>query len=84
LVQAKLADMLAGKFTYKDIFKGPVTDNTGKIVVPDGQMLTVEDLFGIDAATIKSMNLTGRTACTMCMPWLVKGIQGTLPAMPSQ
>ena len=84
MVQAKLADMLAGKFTYKDIFKGPVTDNTGKVVVPAGQSPTVEDLFGIDAATIKSMSLTGRTACTMCMPWLVKGIQGTLPAMPSQ
>jgi basic membrane protein A len=85
LVQAKLADMLAGKFTYKDIFKGPVTDNTGKIKVPAGQTLTVEDLFGIDAPTISSMNLTGRTACTtFCMPWLVNGIQGTLPAMPSQ
>ena len=85
LVQAKLADMLAGKFTYKDIFMGPVKDNTGKIKVPAGQTLTVEDLFGIDAPTISSMNLTGRTACTtFCMPWLVNGIQGTLPAMPSQ
>ena len=85
MVQAKLADMLAGKFTYKDIFKGPVKDNTGKIKVPAGQTLTVEDLFGIDAPTISSMNLTGRTACTtFSMPWLVNGIQGTLPAMPSQ
>ena len=85
LVKAKLADMLAGKFTYKDIFAGPVKDNTGKIKVPAGQTLTVEDLFGIDAPTISSMNLTGRTACTtFCMPWLVDGIQGTLPAMPSQ
>ena len=85
LVQAKLALMLAGKFTYKDIFKGPITDNTGKIKIPAGQTLTVEDLFGIDAPTISSMGLTGRTACTtFCMPWLVDGIQGTLPAMPSQ
>ena len=85
LVQAKLADMLAGKFTYKDIFKGPITDNTGKVKIPAGQTLTVEDLFGIDAPTISSMGLTGRTACTtFCMPWLVDGIQGTLPAMPSQ
>ena len=37
LVKAKLADMLAGKFTYKDIFAGPVKDNTGKIKVPAGR-----------------------------------------------
>lgn len=83
LVKAKLADMLAGKFTRKDVFKGPITDNTGKIIVPDGVSLTDEDLQGIDAATITSNNLTGRTACTICMNWLVQGIQGTIPAMPS-
>jgi basic membrane protein A len=84
LVQAKLADMVAGKFTFKDVFKGPIKDNTGKIIIPDGKTLTVEDLFGIDAATIKSGNLTDRTACTICMNWLADGIQGTIPAMPSQ
>jgi basic membrane protein A len=82
-VQAKLADMVAGKFTRKDVFKGPIKDNTGKIVVPDGVSLTDEDLQGIDAATIKASNLTGRTACTICMNWLADGIQGTIPAMPS-
>jgi len=84
LVQAKLADMLAGKFTRKDVFKGPITDNTGKVVVPDGVSLTDEDLQGIDAGTIKAFNLADRTACTICMHWLVDGIQGTIPAMPSQ
>ncbi len=83
LVQAKLADMVAGKFTRKDVFMGPITDNTGKIIVPAGQSLTDEDLQGIDAATIKASNLTGRTACTFCMNWLVNGIQGSIPAMPS-
>jgi basic membrane protein A and related proteins len=82
MVQAKLADMVAGKFTRKDVFKGPIKDNTGKIVVPDGVSLTDEDLQGIDAATIKASNLTGRTACTICMNWLADGIQGTIPAMP--
>ena len=84
LVKAKLADMLAGKYTVQDVFKGPIKDNTGKVVIPDGKTLTAEDLFGIDAATIQSMNLTGRTACTICMNWLADGIQGTIPAMPSQ
>ena len=84
LVKAKLADMLAGKYTVQDVFRGPIKDNTGKVVIPDGKTLTTEDLFGIDAATITSMNLTGRTACTICMNWLADGIQGTIPAMPSQ
>ena len=82
LVQAKLADMMAGKFTDQDIFKGPIKDNTGQIHIPDGKTVTNEDLFGIDAATIKAMGLTGYTACTYCMTWLVDGIQGAVPAMP--
>ncbi len=84
LVQAKLADMVAGKFTFQDVFKGPIKDNTGKVIIPDGKTLTVEDLFGIDAATIKSSNITDRQPCTICMNWLADGIQGTIPAMPSQ
>lgn len=83
-VQAKLTDMLAGNFTVQDVFRGPIMDNTGKTVIPDGQTVTVEDLFGIDEATIQSMDLTGRTACTICMNWLADGIQGTIPPMPSQ
>jgi basic membrane protein A and related proteins len=84
LVKAKLADMLAGKFTRFDVFKGPIKDNTGKIVVPEGQSLTQEDLEGIDAGTIAAFNLTDRTACKICMNWLADGILGTIPAMPSQ
>jgi basic membrane protein A len=85
LVQAKLADMVAGKFTDQDIFKGPIKDNTGQVHIPDGQTVTIEDLFGIDAATIKSMGLTGYTPCKYCFTdWLVDGIQGSVPAMPSQ
>ena len=82
MVKAKLADMVAGKFTRKDVFMGPIKDNTGKIIVPAGVSLTDEDLQGIDAATITSGNLTGRTGCTICMNWLADGIQGTIPAMP--
>jgi basic membrane protein A len=81
-VKAKLADMMSGKFTRADVFKGPIKDNTGKVIVPEGKTLTDEDLQGIDAATIKSGNLNGRTACTICMNWLVEGIQGTIPSMP--
>jgi len=52
--------------------------------VPAGVSLTQEDLEGIDAGTIAAFNLTDRTACTVCMNWLVDGILGTIPAMPSQ
>jgi basic membrane protein A len=82
LVRAKLADMLAGKFTRFDVFKGPLMDNTGKEVVPAGQSLSQEDLEGIDAGTISAFSLTDRTACTPCMNWLADGIQGSIPAMP--
>jgi basic membrane protein A len=82
LVKAKIADMVSGKFTRKDLFMGPIKDNTGKVFIPAGQTLTDEDLQGIDAATISSNNLADRTACTFCMNWLVDGIQGTIPAMP--
>ena len=83
-VKAKLADMLAGKFTDADIFKGPISDNTGKVIIPAGKTLNYEDLFGIDAGTIKAFSLTGHTPCTICMPFLVNGVEGTLPAMPAQ
>jgi basic membrane protein A len=82
LVKAKLAEMQAGKFTRFDIFKGPIKDNTGKEIVPAGVSLTQEDLEGIDAGTIAAFKLTDRKACTICMNWLVDGIQGTIPAMP--
>jgi len=81
-VKAKLAEMLSGDFDRFDVFAGPITDNTGKVIVPEGQSLKQEDLEGIDAGTIKAFNLTDRTACTVCMNWLVDGIQGTIPPMP--
>ena len=49
---------------------------------PTGGILSQEDLEGIDEATIANYNLSDRTACTICMNWLVEGIQGTIPAMP--
>jgi len=82
LVQAKLAEMMSGDFDRFDIFSGPLMDNTGKVIVPEGQALTQEDLEGIDAGTIEAFNLSDRTACTVCMNWLVEGIQGTIPPMP--
>lgn len=44
LVKAKLADMLAGKFTRFDVFAGEIKDNTGKVVVPAGQKISQGDI----------------------------------------
>jgi len=66
LVQQKLADMKAGKFTRFDIFTGPIKDNKGNIVVPAGVKLTQEDLEGLEG-------------CTVCMGWLAEGIIGEVP-----
>ena len=66
LVQQKLADMKAGKFTRFDIFTGPIKDNKGNIVVPAGVKLTQEDLEGLEG-------------CKICMSWLAEGIIGEVP-----
>lgn len=44
LVKAKLADMLAGKFTRFDVFAGPVKDNKGNVVVPAGTKIQQCDI----------------------------------------
>ncbi len=44
LVQAKLKDMLAGKFTRFDVFAGEIKDNTGKVIVPAGQKMVQCDI----------------------------------------
>ena len=44
LVQDTLASMLAGKFTRFDVFKGPIKDNKGNVVLADGVSLEQLDL----------------------------------------
>jgi basic membrane protein A and related proteins len=66
LVQKKLADMKAGKFTRFDVFAGPIKDNKGNVVIPAGTKLTQLDLEGLEG-------------CTICMSWLAEGIIGELP-----
>lgn len=71
LVRQKLADMRAGRFTRFDIFSGPIKDNKGNIVVPEGVKLTQADLEGLEG-------------CTICMNWLAEGTVGEIPPMPGQ
>jgi basic membrane protein A len=65
--------MRAGEFTRFDVFKGPIKDNQGNVVVAEGKTMTQEDLEGL-------RDIPGRTSCEICMDWLVEGMVGTLPS----
>ncbi len=71
-IRALLKQMQEGKFTRFDIFKGPIKDNKGNLVVPEGKSLSQSDLEGIK-------NVPGRPDCKICMDWLAEGTAGQLP-----
>lgn len=71
-VRETLDKMVKGEMTRFDIFTGPIYDNKGNLVVPEGVTLTQEDLEGLDAATIEANGLD-REPCTICMNWLAEG-----------
>ena len=52
------------------MFSGPIYDNAGNLIVPEGESLTQSDLEGIDDGLGE---LLGRPGCTFCMGWLVEG-----------
>lgn len=68
-VRQVLQEMLLGKFTRFDVFKGPIKDNKGTLRVAEGQRMTQEDLEGLKG-------ISGRPDCGICMDWLVEGIIG--------
>jgi len=70
-VRETLDAMLAGDITRFDIFTGPIYDNKGELIVPEGVSLTQSDLEGIDAELAPTL---GREACTICMNWLAEGV----------
>jgi basic membrane protein A len=70
-VQGLLNQMLAGEFTRFDVFTGPINDNKGELIVPEGQSLTQSDLEGIGGDLAETL---GREACTICMSWLAEGV----------
>ena len=74
LVRDTLAKMLAGEFTRFDVFKGPITDNQGNVVLEDGVSLEQADLDGF--AQFGS-------PCTTCMYWWNQNITAELPALDS-
>ena len=75
-VREVLDQMLAGEIDRFDIFTGPINDNQGNVIIPDGVSLTQSDLEGLDATVGEQ---TGREACTICMNWLAEGVVGEIP-----
>lgn len=70
-VREVLDQMLAGEMTRFDVFTGPINDNKGEVIIPEGVSLTQSDLEGLDENIAAQ---TGREACTICMSWLAEGI----------
>ncbi|HNK63669.1 MAG TPA: BMP family ABC transporter substrate-binding protein [Anaerolineales bacterium] len=72
MVQETLAKMMAGEFTRFDVFTGPIMDNQGNVVLPEGQSLQQVDLdafpeFGLPCSI------------DVCMKWWADGITAELP-----
>lgn len=69
-VRDLVAKSLKGEFTRFDVFAGPIYDNQGNLIVPEGKALEQADLdqfpeFGL--------------GCTYCMKWWADGITAELP-----
>ncbi|MCB9432679.1 MAG: BMP family ABC transporter substrate-binding protein [Ardenticatenaceae bacterium] len=72
LIQDTLASMLAGEFTRFDVFKGPITDNQGNVVLEDGVSLEQLDLDGFSQFG---------SECKTCMYWWNQNITAELPSL---
>ena len=74
-VQELMAKMQSGEMTRFDIFTGPIKNNKGDIVIPEGTKLTQSDLEGLKG-------IAGRDDCTICMGWLAEGVdpQAEIPS----
>jgi basic membrane protein A and related proteins len=63
--------MLAGEIDRFDVFTGPINDNKGEVIIPEGVSLTQSDLEGLDEGLAPQL---GREPCTICMNWLAEGV----------
>jgi basic membrane protein A len=72
LVRDTLAAALRGDFDRFDVFKGPIYDNQGNLILADGVSLEQLDLDGF--AEFGS-------PCETCMYWWAEGITAELPPL---
>lgn len=69
-VRNLLGKMQRGEFTRFDVFTGPIKDNQGNLVVPEGEKMTQFDLEQFPADGL---------GCTYCMHWWAEGVVAPLP-----
>jgi len=69
-VRDLMAATLAGEFTRFDVFSGPIYDNQGNLVVPEGEALKQVDLDAFPEFGL---------GCEYCMKWWAEGITAELP-----
>jgi len=69
-VQDLVNKTLKGEFTRFDVFSGPINDNQGNVVVPDGEQLEQIDLDAFPEYGL---------GCKYCMKWWAEGITAELP-----
>jgi len=73
-VKDLLAKMNAGEFTRFDVFSGPIVDNKGNTVVPEGKRFAQAD---IDQFPPGAPGLE----CEFCVYWWADGITAELPSL---
>src|SRR3954447_17869940 len=73
-VKDTLAKALAGQFGRFDVFAGPLKDNTGKVLLKDGEKLKQPDLDQFPPGAPGS-------ECTTCMYWWNENITVPLPKL---
>jgi basic membrane protein A len=69
-VRDLLAASLAGDFNRFSVFTGPINDNQGNLIVPEGEHLEQADLDQFPEYGL---------GCTYCMKWWAEGITAELP-----
>ena len=74
MVQSKLGEILAGDFTRFDLFSGPIYDNQGNLIIPEGEKFEYAD---IDQFPPGAEGLE----CKYCMYWWADGVTAELPAV---
>jgi basic membrane protein A and related proteins len=72
MIRDTLAAMLAGEFTRFDVFKGPISDNQGNVILADGVSLEQIDLDGFAQFGVP---------CETCMYWWNENITAELPEL---
>ena len=72
MVKDTLAKMNAGEFDRFDVFTGPIKDNQGNVVLPEGQSLQQVDLDAFPEYGLPC-------SIPQCMKWWAEGITAELP-----